>query len=74
MNAHLFKKRHTKVGARPGTLVIPKESPPPKITTIHFSPTKHRTAAVDSVDEMTESFNENEVTWVDIQGFASKHL
>lgn len=74
MSPQYFKKKHTKVGARPGTLVIPKESPPPKITSIHYSATEHRITSVDSVEELTEAFNENEVTWVDIQGFGDRSI
>ncbi|WP_283431883.1 magnesium/cobalt transporter CorA [Neorhodopirellula lusitana] len=74
MNANLFKKKHTKVGARPGTLVIPKEAPTPRITTVHYSPTEHRTATVDSVDELSEAFSEDEVTWVDVQGFGDRSI
>lgn len=74
MNANLFRKKHTKVGARPGTLVIPKEAPAPKITSIHFSPTEHRSISVDSVDELTAALDENEVTWVDIQGFGDREI
>lgn len=74
MSPQYFKKNHTKVGARPGTLVIPKEAPPPKITSIHYSATEHRAVTVDSLDELTEAFNEDEVTWVDIQGFGDRSI
>lgn len=30
--------------------------------------------SVDSVEELTEAFNENEVTWVDIQGFGDRSI
>jgi magnesium transporter len=74
VNANLFRRKHGKVGARPGTLVIPKEAPPPKITSIHYSETTHRTQTVDCVEELTEAFNENEVTWVDVQGFGDRSI
>ncbi|MCO8121342.1 magnesium/cobalt transporter CorA [Stieleria sp. TO1_6] len=74
MNAKQFFKKHTKVGARPGTLVIPKEAPPPRISSIHYSGTTHRTATVDTVDELTEAFNDQEMTWVDIQGFGDRTI
>jgi hypothetical protein len=32
----IFKKRHLEVGARPGTLVIADDAPPPKIRVISF--------------------------------------
>ena len=74
LNAKQFKKNHTKVGARPGTLMIPKEAPPPKISSIHYSETTHRTSSVDNVEELTEVFNDGEVTWVDIQGFGDRSI
>ncbi|SMP73772.1 magnesium transporter [Neorhodopirellula lusitana] len=74
MSPKYFKKKHTKVGARPGTLVIPKDAPAPKITSIQYSATEHRSVTVDSVDELKEEFNENEVTWVDIQGFGDRSI
>ncbi len=69
-----FRKKHTKVGARPGTLVIPKEAPPPRICSIHYSETTHRSSSVDSVEELTEVFSDDEVTWVDIQGFGDRSI
>ncbi len=74
LNANLFRKRYTKIGAQPGTLVIPKEAPPPKISTIHYSESEHRVSSVDNVDELNEAFNESEVTWIDIQGFGDRSI
>lgn len=74
MSPRYFKKRNTKVGARPGTLEISKEAPPPKITAIHFSATEHRVQTVDAVEGLTEAFNEHEVTWVDVQGFGDRTI
>lgn len=74
MNNRFFSKRHTKVGARPGTLVIPKEAPAPNITSIHYSETTHRSDVVESVEQLTEAFNEKEFTWVDVQGFGDRSV
>jgi magnesium transporter len=74
LNARYFKKKHTKVGARPGTLAIAKNAPPPKITSIHYNATEHRAVEVDSIEELTEAFNENEVSWVDVQGFGDRTI
>lgn len=74
LNTYLFRKRHTKVGARPGTLVIPKEAPAPIISTIDYNETEHRAVAIENIDDLTEAFNENEVTWVDIQGFGDRSI
>ncbi len=69
-----FNKRHTKVGARPGTLVISKEAQPPHITSIHYSETSHRADVVESVERLTEAFNDEEITWVDVQGFGDRSI
>ncbi|MCA9137609.1 MAG: hypothetical protein KDB00_12645 [Planctomycetales bacterium] len=69
-----FRKKHTKVGARPGTLVIPKDAPQPKISSIHYSETEHRTSAVDSIDDLASSLCDGEVTWIDIQGFGDRTI
>ena len=36
MFATVFTKRHPKVGAKPGTLVIPEQSPAPRIRVISY--------------------------------------
>ena len=74
MSHQYFKKKHTQVGARPGTLVIAKDAPPPKITSIHYSATEHRTTTVDTADDLNNVFNEQEVTWIDIQGFGDRSI
>lgn len=74
MNSYFFRKKHTKVGARPGTLVISKEAPPPIISLTHYSESTHSTSTVETVDELAAAFNEDEVTWVDIQGFGDRSI
>lgn len=74
MNANLFRKKHPKIGARPGTLVISKEAPPPKISVIHYSESTHSTSTVENLEELKGAFDENEVTWVDIQGFGDRSV
>ena len=74
MKSRLFQKRHTKVGAVPGTLVIPKEAPKPRISSIHYSESTHRTGIVESVEELQEALQEGEMTWVDIQGFGDRSI
>ncbi len=70
----VFAKRHPKVGARPGTLVIPKEAPPPAIHVITYSTAQVREIDVADPDELQEAFDESNVTWVDIQGFGDRAL
>jgi magnesium transporter len=74
LSNRLFRKRHAKVGARPGTLVIPKEAPAPRIESIHFNENAHRRQVVASVDELRDAFSDDEVTWVDVQGFGDRSV
>lgn len=54
--------------------MIPKEAPKPKITSTHYSEHSHRTTTVESVDELGESIKDDEVTWIDVQGFGDRNL
>lgn len=74
MTTNLFRKRHTKVGAVPGTLVIPKEAPTPRITSIRYTASEHEATKVDDVDELKAALKEDEVAWVDIQGFGDRSI
>ena len=74
MNIRLFRKRHTKIGARPGTLVIPKEAPHPIISTINYNESEHSALSVENIDDLTEAFSEDKVTWIDIQGFGDRSI
>lgn len=74
MKARYFTKKHTKVGAPPGALVIPKEAPTPRIASIHYSANQHRRVEVDSLDELVETMDDSEVTWIDIQGFGDRSI
>ncbi len=71
----MFKKRHPKVGARPGTLVIPEGAPPPVITMTNYgSVGDAREETVDRVAQLEEAFVEGQVTWIDVQGFGDRTL
>lgn len=74
MFATMFSKRHPRVGARPGTLVIPKESPPPKLRLMSYTPTDLQEADVDNVEQLGVAFADESVTWIDVQGFGDKSL
>lgn len=72
----VFSKRHPKLGAKPGTLVIPEEAPTPRIRVISF-----RTDAVedkewdtDDLQVLSAAFNTESVTWIDVQGFGDRKV
>jgi len=70
----IFSKQHPKVGARPGTLVIPKEAPVPRIRMIDYVGTTVNESDVTDPETLRDAFNEDSVTWIDIQGFGDKSL
>jgi len=69
----LFKKHHPHVGARPGTLVISDDAPPPQIHIMRYTPERLWEAAVLQTDALKFEPAENEITWVDVQGFGDVH-
>ncbi|TWT99969.1 Magnesium transport protein CorA [Botrimarina colliarenosi] len=70
----MFKKRHPKVGSRPGTLVIPKQSPEPRIHAIRYSPDGVTEEDITDVERMSQAFDEGAVTWIDVQGFGDRSI
>lgn len=70
----LFSKRSTKVGAKPGTLVIAKEAQRPRIRIIRFTPEAHFDDIVESVEEISSKLGKPGVIWVDVQGMGDESL
>ena len=68
----MFRKRHPKVGARPGTLVIAEDAPHPKIHIVSFNPDDVREEDVDDPETLRDAFDESTVTWIDVQGFGDE--
>ena len=70
----IFKKRHPSVGARPGTLVIAENAPPPKVRVIHYTSNDVREEEVTDIEQLREALSEDSVTWVDVQGFGDEDV
>ena len=70
----LFTKRHTKVGARPGTLVIDADANQPQIQIIRYTPAEVFSCEVNSVDEIREELTQEGVIWIDVQGLGDEKL
>jgi Mg2+ and Co2+ transporter CorA len=70
----MFRKRHPKVGAIPGTLVIGKDAPPPKIRIASYNENDVEQAQVSDVEELRQAFDESNVTWIDVQGFEDEAI
>lgn len=73
-STRIFRKRHTKVGARPGTLIIPKQAPQPIIRMIEYGVEKFAEQEIDSLDQLKVAFEDNLITWIDIQGFGDRSI
>ncbi|MGD2110206.1 MAG: magnesium/cobalt transporter CorA [Phycisphaerae bacterium] len=68
----MFRKRHPKVGARPGTLMINGASPTPVIRVIQYTPTDVTEHEVKDVQQLREMARDGVVTWIDVQGFGDE--
>ncbi len=70
----LFKKRHPKVGARPGTLLFSEDAPPTKIRMISYDKDQVREHEIKDVQQLTAALDSGLVTWVDVQGFGDEEM
>ena len=70
----LFSKKVTKVGAKPGTLMIGKESPPPRIRIIRFTEKEHSDEIVESVPAIADELAKPGVVWIDVQGMGDEKV
>ncbi len=69
-----FKKRHPEVGARPGTLMIADDAPPPKIRMISYDAGECREHEISDAQQLSAALDPGDVTWVDVQGFGDENL
>jgi len=70
----LFSKKHTKVGARPGTLMIAAEAQQPRIRIIRFTPEEHFDHVVESVEAIADEVAKPGVVWIDVQGLGDESV
>ncbi len=71
---NLFTKKHTQVGARPGTLVIDKNAVKPSITIIRYTPAEVHNSSVETVEEISEELEKEGTIWIDVQGLGDEKL
>ena len=69
-----FQKRHTDVGARPGTLVIPSSAAPPKVRVMHYTEDSLDEREIVDVDELAAYLDRPAVTWIDVQGLGDEDI
>lgn len=60
------------IGARPGTLAIPTDSPEPRIRVTQYSGDDVEVFDIDDVATLPALVKSDWVTWVDIQGFGNE--
>ena len=70
----LFKRRSTKVGAKPGTLMIAKEAQQPRIRIIRYTTDEHFDEVVDSAEAIAVELEKPGVVWIDVQGMGDENL
>ena len=70
----LFSKKITKVGATPGTLMIAKESPKPKIRVVRYTVEECFDEVVDSVEAVAAELEKPGVVWIDVQGMGDEKV
>ena len=70
----LFAKKHTPVGARPGTLVISEAAQKPSIRIIRFTTDNHFDDNVETIEQMRTHLAKDGVIWIDVQGLGDETL
>ena len=68
----MFTKNNPHVGARPGTLAIPENSPEPRIRVTQYSANDVEVFDIEDVATLPALVKSDYVTWVDIQGFGNE--
>lgn len=69
-----YQKRHPPAGARPGTLIIPPDSPQPVINIFEFTPETLEERTVVDAEELKSIGESGHCFWVDIQGLGNEAL
>ena len=70
----MLEKRLPPVGARPGTLAIPSDSPAPRIFLFDYSPKHMIENPVEDVEQLTPYVHTENTTWIDIQGMGDEAM
>jgi magnesium transporter len=67
-----FEKHNPDIGARPGTLAIPPDSPFPKVTVVQYDKDSIDRREVENLDELHAVRDDERTTWVDVQGLGDE--
>lgn len=61
-------KNRPQVGAEPGTLALPENSPPPTIQLMHYDSERFQERSIGRPAEISRWLQTNDTIWVDVQG------
>ncbi|MFT5328855.1 MAG: magnesium transporter [Planctomycetaceae bacterium] len=67
-----YHKRHPPAGSRPGTLMIPADSPPPVIHLMEFTPETLEERDITDVESLNSVHDSEHCFWIDVQGLGSE--
>jgi len=70
----LFRIRRMKVGARPGALLVPEDSPAPRIWYMDYTEETLEAGEVEDVEALRAIHERESTTWVDVQGLGDKEV
>lgn len=68
----MFVKHNPEIGARPGTLAIPPDSPPPRIRMIQYDAEGIELEEIQDPGTLNELRRRDKVTWIDVQGLGDE--
>ncbi len=69
-----MRRNRAPIGARPGTLAIPGDSPPPRIHAFGYSAESWHESDLDSPAEIAAIRSESQTVWVEVQGLGSESV
>ncbi len=69
-----FSKSRPKVGARPGTLAIPRDSPRPRIVVLQFDEHGIERFEIENASDLEPLRGSPKTTWVDVAGLGDEAL
>lgn len=72
----MFKKHHPRAGARPGTLIIPGDSPRPILRRVRYGrdAIRDEILAIDRIGTPDGTAGTTPVTWIDVQGLGDAEV
>jgi len=70
----MFRKRHTPVGAKPGTLMINAHAQRPRIRVMKYGPDHLEEHDIAAVTELKELLDAHSVCWIDVQGLGDEKV